>query len=88
MGVQVGTTSLEDSELVSRMLTQHNIPHSLLNARPKYAAVEAQVRAASPKDLHASLMHHTFHSFLRQCQRVLRRHLGLSPQRIGECSAQ
>ena len=41
--ILVGTTSVEDSELVSKMLTRQNIPHSLLNARPKYAAIEAQV---------------------------------------------
>eukprot|EP00240_Pyramimonas_obovata_P000963 CAMPEP_0118955520 /NCGR_PEP_ID=MMETSP1169-20130426/60101_1 /TAXON_ID=36882 /ORGANISM="Pyramimonas obovata, Strain CCMP722" /LENGTH=548 /DNA_ID=CAMNT_0006903389 /DNA_START=57 /DNA_END=1699 /DNA_ORIENTATION=+ len=36
--VLVGTTSVEGSERISGMLRENGIPHSLLNARPKYAA--------------------------------------------------
>jgi preprotein translocase subunit SecA len=39
----VGTTSVEVSELLSRMLRQQNIPHNVLNA--KQHAKEAQVVA-------------------------------------------
>ena len=41
--VLVGTTSVEVSELLSRMLKQKNIPHNVLNA--KQHAAEAQVVA-------------------------------------------
>ena len=44
--LQVGTTSVEDSERMAMMLRHQAIAHSLLNARPKYAAAEAQVRRA------------------------------------------
>ncbi|BAT78689.1 Protein translocase subunit [Vigna angularis] len=43
--VLVGTTSVENSELLSGMLWEWNIPHNVLNARPKYAAKEAEVVA-------------------------------------------
>ncbi|XP_044511762.1 protein translocase subunit SECA2, chloroplastic isoform X2 [Mangifera indica] len=43
--VLVGTTSVENSEYLSHLLKQRKIPHSVLNARPKYAAREAEIVA-------------------------------------------
>ncbi|XP_002977981.2 protein translocase subunit SECA2, chloroplastic isoform X1 [Selaginella moellendorffii] len=43
--VLVGTTSVEESELLSALLHEHNIPHNVLNARAKYAAREAEIVA-------------------------------------------
>lgn len=43
--VLVGTTSVENSEHLSDLLKEHNIPHNVLNARPKYAAHEAEIVA-------------------------------------------
>ncbi|XP_071712164.1 protein translocase subunit SECA2, chloroplastic [Rutidosis leptorrhynchoides] len=43
--VLVGTTSVENSEYLSALLKQSMIPHNVLNARPKYAAREAQTVA-------------------------------------------
>ncbi|MBA0699104.1 hypothetical protein Goari_000770 [Gossypium aridum] len=43
--VLVGTTSVENSEYLSDLLQERNIPHSVLNARPKYAAREAEIIA-------------------------------------------
>ncbi|KAL4587260.1 hypothetical protein LXL04_000128 [Taraxacum kok-saghyz] len=43
--VLVGTTSVENSEYLSSLLRVCNIPHNVLNARPKYAAREAQTVA-------------------------------------------
>lgn len=43
--VLVGTTSVENSEHLSNLLKKRNIPHNLLNARPKYAAREAEIVA-------------------------------------------
>ncbi|KAK3118055.1 hypothetical protein QOZ80_9BG0693570 [Eleusine coracana subsp. coracana] len=43
--VLVGTTSVESSEYLSDLLKAHNIPHNVLNARPKYAAREAEIIA-------------------------------------------
>ncbi|TYJ46457.1 hypothetical protein E1A91_A02G122500v1 [Gossypium mustelinum] len=43
--VLVGTTSVENSEHLSDLLQERNIPHSVLNARPKYAAREAEIIA-------------------------------------------
>ncbi|XP_074280188.1 protein translocase subunit SECA2, chloroplastic [Silene latifolia] len=43
--VLVGTTSVENSELLCKLLNDRNIPHNVLNARPKYAAREAEVVA-------------------------------------------
>lgn len=43
--VLVGTTSVENSEYLSNLLKEWNIPHNVLNARPKYAAREAEVVA-------------------------------------------
>lgn len=43
--VLVGTTSVESSEYLSDLLKARNIPHNVLNARPKYAAREAEIIA-------------------------------------------
>uniref|UniRef100_A0A803LHH3 chloroplast protein-transporting ATPase n=1 Tax=Chenopodium quinoa TaxID=63459 RepID=A0A803LHH3_CHEQI len=43
--VLVGTTSVENSEHLSDLLKGRNIPHNVLNARPKYAAREAEIVA-------------------------------------------
>ncbi|KAH9320806.1 hypothetical protein KI387_015445, partial [Taxus chinensis] len=43
--VLVGTTSVEHSEYLSELLREWEIPHNVLNARPKYAAREAQIVA-------------------------------------------
>nr|KAJ0221852.1 hypothetical protein LSAT_V11C200052750 [Lactuca sativa] len=40
--VLVGTTRVENSEYLSALLRASKIPHNVLNARPKYAAREAQ----------------------------------------------
>ncbi|KAK6115598.1 hypothetical protein DH2020_007867 [Rehmannia glutinosa] len=43
--VLVGTTSVENSEYLSALLRKRKIPHNVLNARPKYAAREAEIVA-------------------------------------------
>ncbi len=43
--VLVGTISVEVSELLSERLKQRGIKHSVLNAKPEYAALEAEVVA-------------------------------------------
>ncbi|KAL5559677.1 hypothetical protein UlMin_035888 [Ulmus minor] len=43
--VLVGTTSVENSEYLSDLLKERNIPHNVLNARSKYAAREADIVA-------------------------------------------
>jgi preprotein translocase subunit SecA len=43
--VLVGTTSVEKSELLSRLLKEINIPHELLNARPENVEREAEIIA-------------------------------------------
>lgn len=43
--VLVGTTSVENSEYLSALLKERKIPHNVLNARPKYAAREAEIVA-------------------------------------------
>ncbi|KAI3460557.1 hypothetical protein Pfo_017220 [Paulownia fortunei] len=43
--VLVGTTSVENSEYLSALLRERKIPHNVLNARPKYAAREAEIVA-------------------------------------------
>ncbi|XP_075479938.1 protein translocase subunit SECA2, chloroplastic, partial [Primulina tabacum] len=43
--VLVGTTSVENSEYLSALLSERGIPHNVLNARPKYAAREAEIIA-------------------------------------------
>jgi preprotein translocase subunit SecA len=43
--VLVGTTSVEKSELLSRLLQEKGIPHELLNARPENVEREAEIVA-------------------------------------------
>jgi len=43
--VLVGTTSIEKSELLSRLLKEMSIPHELLNARPENVEREAEIVA-------------------------------------------
>jgi preprotein translocase subunit SecA len=43
--VLVGTVSVEVSELLSRELGKHGIKHTVLNAKPEYAAREAEIVA-------------------------------------------
>ncbi|XP_057469284.1 protein translocase subunit SECA2, chloroplastic isoform X2 [Actinidia eriantha] len=43
--VLVGSTSVENSEYLSALLRERKIPHNVLNARPKYAAREAEIVA-------------------------------------------
>nr|NP_053991.1 preprotein translocase subunit SecA [Porphyra purpurea]P51381.1 RecName: Full=Protein translocase subunit SecA [Porphyra purpurea]AAC08267.1 Preprotein translocase subunit [Porphyra purpurea] len=41
----VGTTSVEKSELLSKLLTEYKIPHSLLNAKPENVEKESDIIA-------------------------------------------
>ena len=43
--VLVGTVSVEVSELLSGILTKHGVKHTVLNAKPEYAAMEAEIVA-------------------------------------------
>lgn len=43
--VLVGTTSVEKSEVLSRLLTEKGIPHNLLNARPENVERESEIVA-------------------------------------------
>ncbi|PPT08596.1 Protein export cytoplasm protein SecA ATPase RNA helicase [Geitlerinema sp. FC II] len=43
--VLVGTTSVEKSEVLSRLLSQLNVPHNLLNAKPENVEREAEIVA-------------------------------------------
>nr|ARO90924.1 preprotein translocase subunit secA [Corynoplastis japonica] len=43
--VLVGTTSIEKSELLSKLLQSKHIPHNLLNAKPQNVAREAEIIA-------------------------------------------
>jgi preprotein translocase subunit SecA len=43
--VLVGTTSVEKSELLSRLLKEQDIPHSLLNAKPENVERESEIIA-------------------------------------------
>ncbi|GAB4239269.1 MAG: preprotein translocase subunit SecA [Elainellaceae cyanobacterium] len=43
--VLVGTTSVEKSELLSRMLSELKVPHNLLNAKPENVEREAEIVA-------------------------------------------
>jgi len=45
--VLVGTTSIEKSEVLSKLLLRRGIQHEVLNARPEYAAREADVVAGA-----------------------------------------
>ena len=46
--VLVGTTSVEISELLSRMLTRKNIPHNVLNAKKHYNEAQIVKEAGQP----------------------------------------
>ncbi len=46
--VLVGTISVETSELISRMLRRHNIPHNVLNAKNHQREAEIVTRAGQP----------------------------------------
>jgi preprotein translocase subunit SecA len=43
--ILVGTTSVEKSEVLSRLLLQQNIPHNLLNAKPENVERESEIVA-------------------------------------------
>ncbi len=43
--VLVGTTSVEKSELLSRLLSERQVPHNLLNAKPENVEREAEIIA-------------------------------------------
>lgn len=43
--VLVGTVSVDKSELLSKLLTNKNIPHNLLNAKPQNVARESEIIA-------------------------------------------
>jgi preprotein translocase subunit SecA len=43
--VLVGTTSVEKSELLSRLLSQRQVPHNLLNAKPENVERESEIVA-------------------------------------------
>ncbi|AFY74867.1 preprotein translocase, SecA subunit [Synechococcus sp. PCC 7502] len=43
--VLVGTTSVEKSEVISRLLSEQNIPHNLLNAKPENVERESEIIA-------------------------------------------
>ncbi|MBW4648789.1 MAG: preprotein translocase subunit SecA [Kastovskya adunca ATA6-11-RM4] len=43
--ILVGTTSVEKSEYLSRLLTERNVPHELLNARPENVERESEIVA-------------------------------------------
>nr|YP_009396349.1 preprotein-translocase subunit a [Polysiphonia scopulorum]ARW65535.1 preprotein-translocase subunit a [Polysiphonia scopulorum] len=45
----IGTTSIDKSELLSNMLTELNIPHQLLNAKPENITQEAQIISQAGK---------------------------------------
>jgi preprotein translocase subunit SecA len=47
--VLVGTTSIENSELLSAMLDKHKLPHQVLNAKQHAREAEIVVQAGQPK---------------------------------------
>jgi preprotein translocase subunit SecA len=47
--VLVGTTSIENSELISRILDQHKLPHNVLNAKQHAREAEIVAQAGRPK---------------------------------------
>jgi preprotein translocase subunit SecA len=47
--VLVGTTSIENSELLSSMLDKHKLPHQVLNAKQHAREAEIVVQAGQPK---------------------------------------
>jgi len=49
--VLVGTTSIENSELVSKMLEKEKLPHNVLNAKQHAREAEVVVQAGRPKTI-------------------------------------
>ena len=47
--VLVGTTSIENSELLSKILAKHNLPHNVLNAKQHAREAEIVAQAGRPK---------------------------------------
>ena len=47
--VLVGTTSIENSELISKILAKHNLPHNVLNAKQHAREAEIVAQAGRPK---------------------------------------
>ncbi|HYD61722.1 MAG TPA: preprotein translocase subunit SecA [Noviherbaspirillum sp.] len=47
--VLVGTTSIENSELISKILAKHNLPHNVLNAKQHAREAEIIAQAGRPK---------------------------------------
>ncbi|HYD95393.1 MAG TPA: preprotein translocase subunit SecA [Noviherbaspirillum sp.] len=47
--VLVGTTSIENSELISAILTKHKLPHNVLNAKQHAREAEIVAQAGRPK---------------------------------------
>ncbi|OWW19867.1 preprotein translocase subunit SecA [Noviherbaspirillum denitrificans] len=47
--VLVGTTSIENSELISTILSQHKLPHNVLNAKQHAREAEIVAQAGRPK---------------------------------------
>lgn len=45
----VGTSSIDKSEILARILDQYSIPYSLLNAKPEYIKKEAEIIAQAGK---------------------------------------
>ncbi|MBM4067729.1 MAG: preprotein translocase subunit SecA [Planctomycetes bacterium] len=43
--ILIGTIDVDKSEMLSKMLSRHGIKHELLNAKPEYAAREAEIVA-------------------------------------------
>ena len=43
--VLVGTTTIEKSELLAALLSEYNLPYSLLNARPENVESESEIVA-------------------------------------------
>jgi len=53
--VLVGTTSIEKSEMLSKMLQRRGIEHEVLNARPEQAAREAEIVAKAGQPGHVTI---------------------------------
>ncbi len=49
--VLLGTTSVENSELISAMLTKENMPHNVLNAKQHAREAEIVVQAGRPRQI-------------------------------------
>jgi len=49
--VLVGTTSIENSELLSKMMEKENLPHNVLNAKQHAREAEIVVQAGRPKTI-------------------------------------